>query len=287
MPASGLAGEPPLPYIAHDSKTYRTIHFQCPVFPDSHAFLNKGARRGRPGEIQRRNTQVERDQVFSASEYRFCPGATALLLTFISLASACLGQPIKKRTRLVLPTDQMAFEVAQAKNNAGAGNGAAMAILTGVALGLSAYGGTPAPDLPAPVDHSDDPNWDPNLDPTTPLSLEVGMRCRTRVMDKVTVLSTDTNRVLVEVSRDHYSYPGPDQGTAVLPTVAETGLDFAQIDNTPACLNKTRLWMETSVFVALRSLVPPEVKKAVKGNAKGKASKKRAEEGAEGVEGNQ
>jgi hypothetical protein len=191
-------------------------------------------------------------------------GAVTLLLTLISLAPAGLGQDIKKKTQLILSNDQMAFEVAETKKNAGRGNSTATAIFTGVAMGLASYGGGPVPDLPEPVDHSDDPNWDPNTDDTTPLNLDPGMSCRTRAMDKVTVVKTDGERVLVEVSRDHYIYPGPQAGPAVTATVSDAGLEFAPVDNTPECLSKTKLWIGRDVFLALQAVAPPEVKKAVK-----------------------
>jgi hypothetical protein len=207
------------------------------------------------------------NRMLTTTEATFGPsgaGVVALLLTLLSLAPVGLGQEIKKKTQLILSNDQLAFEVAETKKNAGRGNSAATAILTGVALGLTAYGGGPVPDLPDPVDHSDDPNWDPNTDDTTPLNLDPGMSCRTRAMDKATVVKADGERILVEVSRDHYIYPGPQTGPAVTATVSDEGLEFAPVDNAPECLNKTKLWIGRDVFLALQAVAPPEVKKAVK-----------------------
>jgi len=172
---------------------------------------------------------------------------TRLVVSLLSLAVACLGQQIKKKTELVFAQDKMAFEVAEAKNNSGNGNGTGINILRGIA----ASGGNP---VPLPEDHSDDPNWDPNTDGTMPLKLAVGTRCYSRKGATATVLRVDGTRVLVEVSRDHYFYTGPQRGPAVIPAVASGSLTFNLIDGTPACLNKIKLWIDHDVFIALQAM---------------------------------
>jgi hypothetical protein len=168
------------------------------------------------------------------------------VLLLLSLAPACLSQQIKKKTELVFAKDKMAFEVAESKTNSGLGQSTGSSILKGIA----AANGNPVPE---PIDHTDDPNWDFNLDPTMPLTLSAGMRCYSRTGDKAIVLRVDGIRVLVEVNRPHYFYRGPQEGTALLAAVETGALVFKEIDNTPACLNKIKLWIDRDVFLALQS----------------------------------
>lgn len=195
-------------------------------------------------------------------------GSIALSLTVISLMPACIGEQIKKKTALVLPKADLAFEVAESKNNNGRGNGLGLAIVTSLARAASTPGSERpwGPDMPS----DEDSNQDPNNDPTVGLRLRAGMHCRTRLGDKVTVLGTDGNRVLVGFSRDHYIYGGSQEGPALLPIVSGGGLDFTQITAAPACLNNTKLWIEREVFIALQA--SPAVKHMVKKKAKGSAS---------------
>jgi hypothetical protein len=189
--------------------------------------------------------------------YRLLPlGFACGLAGTIPVSSA---QEIKKQTELRCPKDGIALMVAEKKSVKGDGNGFGGSLLKAAQGAAGAYNQAKLNLPPLPED-TPDPDRDYNSDATTGLYLAPRTFCYLNARDKMVVIGKDQDRVLVEV-RDK-PYGGPQRYPSFAVAVSGGSLDFRDAGETPACLNKTKLWIERDVFLRLEALpVPPDPKR--------------------------
>jgi hypothetical protein len=197
----------------------------------------------------------------ASRKYRLITPAFALTLTSV-LALALSAQEIKKGTQLISPKDGVALMAAEAKRVSGVGNSSGGS-LPKAAQGMAGAYNQSKLGMPPLPDDPPDPDHDYNEDPTMASNLSPRSLCHVNTRDKVVVIGKDGERILVEVRDKRYG--GPQMYPSLAPTLSGDSLEYSDAGVTPACLNKTKLWIDHDVFEALSSVpVPPDPTKARK-----------------------
>jgi len=162
------------------------------------------------------------------------------------VSSLSFGNEIKKQTQLICPNDRMALMVAEAKSTRGDGHGLGANLIKGAAE---------ARGIPVPAELPPDPDQDDNEDYTKSSYLAARSLCHLSAGDKIVVIGIDGEKVLVEVRGK--SYLGRRVYPTTSPEMSGGSLIYREAGEQPACLNRTKLWIERNVFVVLKQLPVP------------------------------